>query len=129
MADWLRTSKRFCRFQSKGCLKRETEGPISAVSIRYYSRPIVKQNTDTYICSICEERPEIHLIISGCDVITPREYICRHNNIGKIMQNHLYLHNTVTKSITLFWLYQPNQVTESDNIKNYWDKQISLMRL
>lgn len=117
-------------YLSKGWLKRETEGAISAiqdqvVSTRYYCRHILKQNIPTDMCRICGERPEtIQHIISGCSVIAPKEYINRHNNIAKVVHNHLCHQNNLKKVITPFWKYEPDQVIENEHVKIYWDTQI-----
>ena len=112
-----------------GRLHAETEGFMfaiqdQAIPTRYYRKQILHENVDG-LCRACHSSNEtIHHIISGCQVLAPLDYTCRHNQVAKIIHQQLAKTFNLVETVPPYYKYEPPPVLENRNATLYWDKQI-----
>ena len=71
-----------------GDLKRETESLIVAAQNQSINKSIVQAKIDKrqrdFLCRVCRKADEgIDHIVNGCSKLTQKEYMRRHDNLGK----------------------------------------------
>ena len=76
-----------------GNLKATTESTIFAIQEQAVTTNYIKKryhnNTETDFCILCKNSSEtIHHIISGCNQLSKKEYLERHNNVAKVVYIH-----------------------------------------
>ena len=121
--QWLRSSG----------LKAETEGFILAaqdqsLSTRNYQANILKNGTNPN-CRFCSKHVEtVDHLVSGCPVLTPTEYVKRHDRVGQ------YLHWCICNDYGIeveaknWWEHHPPDVVGSNNVTILWDFPINTDR-
>ena len=109
-------------------LKAETEGFIIAAQdqslpTRNYQSKIVKNGVSPK-CRFCDQYDEtIDHLVSGCPILTPKEYKARHYRVGQ------YLHWTICKHYDMshsakWYKHKTPPVVEGENITILWDFSI-----
>ncbi|XP_030765533.1 uncharacterized protein LOC115889621 [Sitophilus oryzae] len=116
-------------FLKYGNLHPETEGFMLAIQdrimrTRNYEKHILK--TDTIdVCRKCAKPGEtIEHITGACSALADTDYLCRHNQVAKIIHSHLALRCKLIKSSLPYYKYTPDAVLESDQHLLYWDRPI-----
>ena len=67
----------------------------------------------------------IEHIMAGCPVLLEAAYLGRHNQVAKLVHQHLSLtHELIEKSTTTYYKYSPQEVLESADYLLYWDRPI-----
>ncbi|KAL1448297.1 hypothetical protein WDU94_009865 [Cyamophila willieti] len=114
---------------SKCNLKGETESLLTAaqdqaLNTKYHAAKILKVSSDSK-CRICKNFDEtVHHIMSGCPKLAQKEYIERHDNVGKI------IHFEICKSLNMeletnkWYEHKPKQVMSNDKYTVLWNQQI-----
>ena len=63
-----------------------------ALFTRYHEKHIIKSRSDD-LCRICKKEPEtIFHILSGCDILSKREYFERHNSVCQYVHFEIMKH-------------------------------------
>lgn len=115
---------------TNGDLFPETEGFMCAIQDQVINTPnykkyIIKDGTQNDTCRRCHGAAEnIHHIISGCQAIANSDYKNRHDNVAKILHEALAHKYLLSSERIPYYKYLPNAVTESENVKMYWDRTI-----
>ena len=113
-------------------LKAETEGFITAAQdqtlfTRNYQANILKNGASPKY-RFCDKFDEtIDHLVSGCPVLTPSEYVKRHDRVGQ------YLHWGICKHYGIeahqnWYEHQPDPVTEGPNVTILWDFPVNTDR-
>ncbi|XP_066926768.1 uncharacterized protein [Clytia hemisphaerica] len=109
--QWLRSSG----------LKAETEGFILAAQdqslfTRNYQANILKNGSDPN-CRFCNKHVEsIDHLVSGCPVLTPNEYVKRHDRVGQYLHWCICKHYGVETDASFWYEHHPPAVVESKNV-------------
>lgn len=118
---WLRSGNIFA----------ETEGFVFAIqdrviATRNYLKAIVRDVTITDDkCRMCHSFAEsIEHIINGCPALAATEYTERHNNVAKIIYQHLIKKIDNTHEHQPYYKYEPSSVYSTDTHKIYWNRTI-----
>ena len=98
-----------------------------ALFTRYHEMHIVKTRNDD-LCRICQKQPEtIFHILSGCDVLSKREYFDRHNQLCQYIHYELLKHYGFP--IGPNWnAHKPCDLVLSKNVEIAYDQIISTDR-
>ena len=121
--QWLRSSG----------LKAETEGFILAaqdqsLNTRNYQANILNNGTDPK-CRFCSKHVEtIDHLVSGCPVLTPNEYMKRHDRVGQYLHWCICKHYGVETEAKNWYEHHPPAVVEHKNITVLWDFPINTDR-
>ena len=121
--QWLRSSG----------LKAETEGFILAAQdqslfTRNYQANILKNGADPK-CRFCNSHVEtIDHLVSGCSVLTPNEYVKRHDRVGQYLHWCICKHYEVEMEATNWYEHHPPAVVEHKNVTILWDFPINTDR-
>ena len=109
-------------------LKSETEGCIIAAQdqslfTKNYQANIMHNGTKAK-CRFCADKVEtIDQLVSGCSILTPREYKTRHDRVGQYL--HWKICNHFLVDTTKNWYeYKPEAVTEEPGFTIFWDLPI-----
>lgn len=113
-------------------LKAETEGFITAAQdqslfTRNYQANVLKNGADPK-CRFCDKFVEtIDHLVAGCPVLTPSEYVRRHDRVGQ------YLHWGICKHYGIdthrnWYEHHPQPVTESQHVTILWDFSVNTDR-
>ncbi|CAH1108044.1 unnamed protein product [Psylliodes chrysocephalus] len=120
---------------TRGGIFPETEGFLCAIQdqiipTRSYLKYIVKDgNIKTTKCRMCNKGHEnVEHLISSCEVLAPREYTNRHNNVAKILHIEICYKLKVIDCKTPYYKYNPKNVAENNNFMVYWDREIQTDR-
>ena len=113
-----------------GHLYPETEGFVMAIQDRVirtknYEKHILK-NDVVDKCRKCGNVGEsIEHVMAGCPAISETAYLGRHNQVAKLIHQHLALrHNMIGNATPPFYKYTPQEVLETTNHVLYWDRPI-----
>jgi len=113
-----------------GHLYSETEGFVMAIQdrvirTRNYEKHILKLDVVDK-CRKCGNIGEsIEHIMAGCPALSESAYLGRHNQVAKLVHQHLALtHELIDKNTPPFYKYSPQEVLESTNHLLYWDRPI-----
>lgn len=112
---------------TKGKMFPETEGFLMAiqeqtVATRSYRRYIIHEAIDDR-CRLCKATNEsIQHVTSGCQALTGKEYLARHNNAAKIVHQALAQKYKLINSHQPFYKYQPQSTLDNEEAKLYWDQ-------
>lgn len=112
----------------------ETEGFMMAIQDQViptltYKKHILKENVKSVKCRICDRTPEtIEHILNGCTILAPNEYMRRHNNVAKIIHQYICRHYDPSVSIIPYYKYKPQNITETQEARIYWDRTIQTDR-
>ena len=67
----------------------------------------------------------IEHIMAGCPTLSESAYLGRHNQVAKLIHQHLALrHELIEKNTPPYYKYSPQEVLESANYLLYWDRPI-----
>ncbi|XP_044758044.1 uncharacterized protein LOC123316095 [Coccinella septempunctata] len=111
----------------KGYLFPETEGRLLAIQdqvmpTRMYLKHIAKQDIASTLCRRCSQAPEsIQHMTSACSIMAPRDYLERHNAMGKIYHQQLALKLGLAQNGVHQHLYQPISLLQDHRYKLYWN--------
>lgn len=106
-------------------LKAETEGFIIAAQdqslfTRNYQANILKNGADP-TCRFCDQFTEtIDHLVSGCPVLTPSEYVKRHDRVGQYLHWGICRHYGI-ETHPNWYEHKPSPVTEGNNVTILWD--------
>ena len=98
-----------------------------ALFTRYHEKHILKSRSDD-LCRICQKQPEtIFHILSGCDILSKREYFVRHNNVCQ------YVHFEIMKHFAFpcgsnWYAHKPCDVIMSKKVEIVYDQVITTDR-
>ena len=104
--------------------RRSLSLSLLALFTRYHEKHIVKSRHDD-LCRICKKQPEtVFHILSGCDVLSKREYFTRHNNLCQ------YVHYEVMKHYGFacgsnWYVHKPKDVVLSKNVEIAYDQTMT----
>lgn len=110
-----------------GYLFPETEGRLMAIQdqvmpTRMYLKHITKQNIPSDRCRKCSQAQEsIQHVTSSCTILASRDYLDRHNAMGKIYHQQLALKLGLIQNEEQQHLYQPKTLLQNQRYKLYWD--------
>lgn len=110
-----------------GYLFPETEGRAIAIQdqvmpTRMYLKHIAKQDIPSDRCRRCSQAAEsIQHITSSCSILAPREYLERHNAMGKIYHQQMALRIGLLQNEVQQHTYQPQSLLQNARYKLYWD--------
>ena len=111
-------------------LTGETEGFMMAIQdrvipTRNHQKYIQKLNIPSDKCRMCHMESEtIEHILNGCKVLSNTEYLCRHNQVAKIVHQDLAIRYGLLNEQLPYYRYEPQSVLENSKAKLYWDKEI-----
>ncbi|XP_044759165.1 uncharacterized protein LOC123316918 [Coccinella septempunctata] len=110
-----------------GYLFPETEGRILAIQdqvvpTRMYMKHIAGQDIPSDRCRKCSQAAEsIQHVTSSCPILAPRDYLERHNAMGKIYHQQIALKLGLLGEEVQQHLYKPKTLLENERYKLYWD--------
>ncbi|XP_044760151.1 uncharacterized protein LOC123317612 [Coccinella septempunctata] len=113
-----------------GYLFPETEGRLLAIQdqvmpTRMYIKHITKQDIPSDLCRRCSQaRESIQHITSSCSILAPKDYLDRHNAVGKIYHQQIALKLGLIRKEVQQHLYQPKPILQNQRFKLYWDTTI-----
>ena len=116
---WVNKVHLNCLSESYACAAQEL-----ALFTRYHEKHIVKSRHDD-LCRVCRKQPEtVFHILSGCDVLSKREYFTRHNNLCQ------YVHYEVMKHYGFacgsnWYVHKPKDVVLSKNVEIAYDQTMT----
>ena len=97
-------------------------------------RVIRTKNTEKHIikndvvdkCRKCGNTGEsIEHVMAGCPAISDTAYLGRHNQVAKLIHQHLAQDIiSITNAAPPYYKYTPQEVLESNNHVLYWDRPI-----
>ncbi|XP_045474950.1 uncharacterized protein LOC123680878 [Harmonia axyridis] len=93
-------------YLTQGYLYPQTEGTLMAIQdqvvpTRVYARHIMKIDTETTKCRLCNNAEEsVQHLSSGCSSIAGTKYLSRHNNMGKVVHQLLCLKERLLQGFT-----------------------------
>ena len=98
-----------------------------ALFTRYHEMHIVKSRSDD-LCRICRKQPEtIFHILSGCDVLSKREYFTRHNHLCQYIHYELLKHYGFAVGPS-WYVHKPCEVMLSKNVEIAYNQVITTDR-
>ena len=98
-----------------------------ALFTRYHEMHIIKTRNDD-LCRICRKQPEtIFHILSGCDVLSKREYFDRHNHLCQYIHYELLKHYGFAVG-PHWYAHKPCEVILSKNVEIAYDQIITTDR-
>lgn len=122
------------KWLTNGSIYAESEGLMFAIQdevlpTRNYIKYIIKESSaHEDVCRRCGMRGEtIDHIISGCPTLAQSDYLKRHNNVAKIIHIELLKLNNIALNQPRYYLYEPEPVIETDDIRIYFDRTIYTM--
>ncbi|XP_044760793.1 uncharacterized protein LOC123318242 [Coccinella septempunctata] len=113
-----------------GYLFPETEGRLLAIQdqvmpTRMYLKHIAGQDIPSTLCRKCSQAPEsIQHMTSACSIMAPRDYLERHNAMGKIYHQKLALKLGLIQNEIHQYLYAPKPLLLNHRYKLYWDSTL-----
>ena len=98
-----------------------------ALFTRYHEKHIIKSRSDD-LCRICKKEAEsIFHILSGCEVLSKREYFVRHNSVCQYVHFEIMKHFAFP-SATNWYAHKPCEVIMSRNVEIAYDQIIATDR-
>lgn len=117
-------------YLTAGYLFPETEGALVAIQdqvvpTRCHRKHILKQEVVSTKCRICgKEEETIQHLVSACSSLAPTAYQSRHDNMGKVLHQHIAQNVGLVSRSTALYQYQPCHILENTNYKIYWDTTV-----
>lgn len=122
--DWSMTYLR------EGALHAEAEGRICAIQdqvigTRAYLKNIAGQNIPTDQCRKCGRHLEsIQHITSACPILAPRDYLGRHDAMGRVFHQAIAKKMGLIESTKKPHEYTPQGILTNERYTIYWDTTI-----
>lgn len=92
---------------------------------RMYIKHIAKQDIPSDLCRRCSQaRESIQHITSSCSILAPKDYLDRHNAMGKIYHQQIALKLGLIQTEVQQHLYQPKPLLQNQRFRLYWDSTI-----
>ena len=98
-----------------------------ALITRFHEKHILKSRSDD-ACRICRTEPEtISHILFGCDQLSKREYLSRHNNVCR------FIHHSILKAYGIpcgdnWFTHSPKEVVLQNNVEVVYDQTLQTAR-
>ena len=116
---WLNKVHLNCLSESYACAAQEL-----ALFTRYHEKHIVKSRQDD-LCRVCKKQPEtVFHILSGCDVLSKREYFTRHNNLCQYVHYEIMKHYGFACGSN-WYVHKPRDVVMSKDVEIAYDQVIT----
>ena len=94
-----------------------------ALFTRYHEMHIVKVRSDDQ-CRVCKKQPEtVFHILSGCDVLSKREYFTRHNQVCQYVHFELLKHYGLPCGSN-WYVHKPKDVILTKDVEIAYDQTI-----
>ena len=120
---WLRLS--FLKFETEALI---TAAQDQALRTNAYNTNVLHCSSDP-LCRLCHSFDETMFhILSSCPVLAPTGYLQRHNSVAALIHKRIceyYCIPTCEKP----WLYSPQAVVTSNDVKILWDVDIRTDRI
>lgn len=110
-----------------GYLFPETEGSILAIQDQVvptlnYRKYVLKERVESDLCRKCKRTAEsIQHITAGCSILAPRQYLARHDEMGKIYHQAIALGTGLMEEGIEWYKYNPKDILENAEYKLYWN--------
>lgn len=120
---WIRWS--YLKFETEALL---TAAQDQALRTNAYNTNVLHCSTDP-LCRLCHSSDEtIFHILSSCPFLAPTSYLERHNSVAALVHKQICMAYGITTSERQ-WLYRPQPVVTSGNVKILWDVDIRTDRV
>ena len=98
-----------------------------ALFTRYHEKHIIKSRSDD-LCRICKKEPEtIFHILSGCDILSKREYFERHNSVCQYVHFEIMKHYNFPCA-TNWYAHSPSEVVMTNDVEIAYDQVMTTDR-
>jgi hypothetical protein len=121
------------RWLKSAQLKPETESFLLAAQdqclpTKYHKAKITKEINDSK-CRMCGQADEhVMHILAGCPVLAPKEFLHRHDQVGKYIHWKICHHYNIPNTAENWYEHKPETVTTWEDITILWDMQIQTDR-
>lgn len=94
------------------------------VLTRAYQRHVMKADVNDR-CRLCRTQLEtVQHITGGCTVLAPKDYLARHDNVGKVVHQALARDLGLLPEETPYYKCRPPQVLQKGQLRLLWDSVI-----
>lgn len=113
-----------------GGLFKETEGFITAIQDKViptlnYRKYILKDGSSNDNCRLCNSFTEnIEHLTGGCQMLAPKEYTERHDNVAKVVHMRLVEKIKKERHTEPYYRYNPETVIDTPIARLYWDRTV-----